>query len=80
MFQFTIRDVLWLTVVVGLICWASLERRSRAVMEYRLEFSKAHLEALVNLIQAEGYQVEVQQSGVSITKGNETRAEIGIGH
>jgi hypothetical protein len=80
MLRFTIRDLLWLMVVVGLICWGWTERRSRVVAGRSVELSREQLEALVCLIEWDGYQVDVGKSVVSITKGNTTKSQIGIGH
>src|ERR1044072_7783000 len=70
MFRFTIRDVLWLMVVVGLACWCYRERaaiRSQAVklasdsdavqMERaRLDSERSDLMKTVNGIQANAFQ------------------------
>ncbi len=67
--RFTIRDLLWLTVVVALAC-AWLVDRSRQndrveAIESRVD---SGLVAIEGLLHHEGWQIEWQQHNVHITK------------
>ena len=62
MFRFTIRDVLWLTAVVGLaLGWffdaVSLRMKDRMATEHRLK-SNATIAELKRAIEAKGYRWE----------------------
>jgi len=64
MFRFTIRDLLWPMLMVGLGCWGLTEHWSRVAMGYQLSFSESQMESLANLVESEGYRVEVVKGGV----------------
>ena len=51
MFRFTIRDVLWLMVVVGLGCGWILSAQSSALQEARLRASEREIEQLKTRIE-----------------------------
>jgi hypothetical protein len=72
MFRFTIRDVLWLTVVVALaVGWAISQFRSAsAVADYRkrLQAEADEKNVLVVSIMELGYDVDFRDPKVKITK------------
>ena len=60
MFRFTIRDVLWLTVVVALgLGWWIEHRVAQQVRD-----NDWNLKSLVNLIEERGYAVTIDGNGV----------------
>ena len=68
MFRFTIRDVLWLMVVVGFaIAWrfdaARTWNRERATIMSEMEALKSSHRRLVRDIEREGFHVELRSNG-----------------
>ena len=65
MFRFTIRDVLWLTVVVALVVGWRLDRNRLASQSLK---SYAAFEALSDLMRQEGYDFTLDGGLVWITR------------
>jgi len=73
MFRFTIRDVLWLMVVVGmgiaLVMENSLSRTQKAKLAHQRDLLKWQLESTEELLSDRGVKLTLEDSGVSI-EGN----------
>ena len=65
MFRFTIRDVLWLTVVVALvIAWRFEVGRARD----RERMREMQLELLSGVLERDGYKITIREDGMSFKK------------
>ena len=64
MFRFTIRDVLWLTVLVGLAVGWWVDHRSKSV-------AADAFHSLKFLLEVRGYQVNVKDRTVTLSGGTE---------
>ena len=58
MFRFTIRDVLWLMVVVALAVGWLIDHR-------RIGLAPAHLQTLIGVLSSHGISVRLESKGVS---------------
>ena len=69
MFRFTIRDVLWLTVVVAMALGWSIHR----LAETPALTWKRRAEASADFLREDGWTVEWERNGVSLSKQNSYR-------
>jgi hypothetical protein len=67
MLRFTIRDVLWLTVVVAMAVAWQMERRQIAASLREMTWN---LRSLIKLIEERGYVVSVHDRGIGIREAN----------
>jgi hypothetical protein len=68
MFRFTIRDVLWLMVVVALACAWWLSHRSELAMRQQRDSASHRLAKLTNYLERNGVDVIVDEKRVGITR------------
>ena len=77
MFRFTIRDVLWLTVVVALGVWCALSGWRIASLQRQRDNYKNVLGQLVDQLRAEG--VLIERRGAELTIGGYSGPGFGRG-
>ena len=65
MFRFTIRDVLWLTVVVGLACGWGMETR---YFRYRNEIQVIQIRVLKGYAERNGFVVRLHNGGIDVNQ------------
>ena len=64
MFRFTIRDVLWLTVVVGLtIAWTMRERQLKSQIAAAMQW-REKARGLQSLLEHDGWQIAWKTDGI----------------
>ena len=63
MFRFGIRDVLWLTVVVGLVVAWWLDRSNLAVLAWHADQAKTTAGILARELNSRGFQITVHPDG-----------------
>lgn len=66
MSRFTIRDLLWLTVVVALAVGWWLEHRGHTVARAGWKMSQDKLETLAQMVRRRGFDVKIDGGGVGI--------------
>ena len=71
MFRFSIRDVLWLTVVVGLALALWIERTQHAASREVLRQKTAHCNLLETVMDRGGYRIGLDAKGFFLGKPSE---------